>query len=408
MTASDALDHAVRLAERQIVGALAVRFRDFDIAEDAFADSCAQALESWAIEIPRDPAAWLYRVACRRALDGIRRRRTRERFLPGPHAYTPSTEDLMISRTTLIPDERLRLIFVCCHPAIAAELRAALTLRVVCGLSTAEIAHAFLVSEATMAQRLVRAKRKISAAKVPFEVPGPEAWPDRLDAVLSTLEVAYSKAHEDAAHAGPHSNYASEMLELTRTLAELLPRESGVMAFAALVRYAEARRPARLNNAGIMVPLSEQDPALWHRSLIEAGNRYLERAKSLAPIGPGILQAAIHGTWCSRRNLAEPPPWLGVLALYDAFLALRDNPIVRLNRAVALAEVKGAEAALAELSKLNESVLEDFLPYQALRADLLRRTGCAAEARQAYAAALALNPTSAERLWLEKRAHSGS
>jgi RNA polymerase sigma-70 factor, ECF subfamily len=167
---------------------------------------------------------------------------------------------------------------VCCHPAVAADGRAALTLRLVCGLSTAEIARAFLVSEPTLAQRLVRAKRKIAEAGVPFEVPGPEAWPERLDAVLSTLEVAYAKAHEDAAGAGPHAGYASETLELTRVLAELLPEEPEALALAALVRYAEARHPARLDGEGAMVPLSEQDSALWRRPLIEEADAHLGRA----------------------------------------------------------------------------------------------------------------------------------
>jgi len=309
----------------------------------------------------------------------------------------------MINRTGFIPDERLRLIFVCCHPAMAAESRAALTLRVVCGLSIAEIAHAFLVPEPTLAQRLVRAKRKITEANVPFEIPGPEAWPERLDAVLSTLEIAYAKAHEDAAGKGPHASYASEMLELTRVLADLLPREPGALALAALVRYAEARRPARVDGVGMMVPLSEQDPALWRHPLIAAADIYLDRALALGPSPPRVLQAAIHGAWCGRQSLAEPPPWSHVLEIYDALLAQSDNPVVRLNRAVALAEVKGPAAALDEVQSIAAGGLSGFLPYQVVRADLLLRTGREAEAGTAYAAALALNPTAAERLWLEKR-----
>ena len=176
----------------------------------------------------------------------------------------------MVENEALIPDERLKLIFVCCHPAMAAEARVALTLRVVCGLSTAEIAQAFLVPEPTLAQRLVRAKRKIADAGVPFEIPGKDAWEERLDAVLSTLEVAYGCAHADAAGTGPHAGYATEILDLTRVLVELLPHEAETLALAALVRYAEARRPARLDEFGAMIPLSRQDPSRWSWPLIEA------------------------------------------------------------------------------------------------------------------------------------------
>lgn len=399
-----ALDRAVREVGARIVAALAARFRDLDIAEDGFAEACARAAETWPRDgEPRDPAAWLYRVAQRGALDALRRRHIRERLPPEPEDLAPSAEDAMTDDAALIPDERLRLIFVCCHPAVAADARAALTLRLVCGLSTAEIARAFLVGEATLAQRLVRAKRKIAEAGVPFEIPGPDSWPGRLDAVLSTLEVAYAKAHEDAAGAGKHAGYASEILELTRVLAELLPAEPEALALAALVRYAEARRGARLDATGAMVPLSEQDPAFWRRPLIEAGDMYLRRAAAWAPPGPRALQAAIHAAWCARKSLAEPPPWPRVLALYDALLACRDDPVVRLNRAVALAEVAGAATALAEVEALDARALGDFLPYQAVRADLLRRVGQAEPARAAYDAALALNPTPAERRWLEAR-----
>src|SRR5262249_25306189 len=230
-----ALARVARRDGGRIVAALAARFRDLDIAEDAFAEACLRAAEAWPADGgPRDPAAWLFRVAERTALDALRRRRTRERLVPDPPEPEPSAEDAMLDDSNLIPDERLRLIFVCCHPAVAVEARAALTLRLVCGLSTEEIARAFLLAEPTLAQRLVRAKRKIADAGIAFEVPGPDAWPERLDAVLSTLEVAYAKAHEDAAGAGPHAGYASEILELTRVLAELLPDEPETSAFAAL------------------------------------------------------------------------------------------------------------------------------------------------------------------------------
>ena len=399
-----ALDHVVRAARGRILAALAARYRDLDLAEEAFAEACARAAALWPVQgEPRDGAAWLYRVAQRQALDALRRRRVRRDAPIDPPEPEPTAEAAMTDDARLIPDERLRLIFVCCHPAIAAEARAALTLRLVCGLTTAEIARAFITPEATLAQRLVRAKRKIAEAGVPFEIPGPDAWAERLDAVLTTLEIAYAKAHEDAAGASPHAGYAAEMLDLTRVLTELLPREADALAFAALVRYAEARRPARLDEDGAMVPLSEQDPALWRRPMIAEAEPLLRRAAALDPASPRVLQAAIHGAWCARPDLATPPPWRDVLALYDALLARRDDAVVRLNRAVALAEVEGPAAALAEVEALDGEALAGFAAYQAVRADLLRRTGRLAEAAQALGEALALAPGPAERLWLGRR-----
>jgi RNA polymerase sigma-70 factor, ECF subfamily len=401
------LERAARASGGRVIAALAARFRDLDLAEEAFADACLRAAEAWTGEadMPRDPAAWLYRVAQRSALDRLRRQRTRASFEPDPQEPAPTAEDVMVDDGRLIPDERLRLIFVCCHPAVAIDARAALTLRLVCGLSTAEIARAFLLQESTLAQRLVRAKRKIAEAGIGFEVPGREAWPERLDAVLSTLEVAYAKAHEDAAGAGQHAGYAEEMLSLTRTLADMLPHEPEALALAATVRFAEARRPGRLDDGGAMVPLSEQDPASWRRPLIEEGQDFLRRAGAAGEAGPRTVQAAIHAAWCSRRSLDQPAPWRRVLALYDLLLVLRDDAIVRLNRAVAVAEVLGAEAAASELEGL-EAEMQGFLPYHAVQADIARRLGRFSEARAAYDAALTLGPGPAERLWLMRRRDS--
>lgn len=387
-----------------MIAALAAKFRDLDLAEEAFADACLKAAEVWPRDgEPRDPAAWLYSVAQRRALDMLRRRGVRTRLVPDPPQPPPSAEDVMTDDASLIPDERLRLIFVCCHPAVAPESRAALTLRLVCGLSSQEIARAFLLPEPTLAQRLVRAKRKIAEAGVPFEVPGPEAWPERIGAVLSTLEIAYAKAHEDAAGAAQHAGYAQEMLNLTAVLVELLPNEPECLAFAALVRCAEARRPARLDDSGAMTPLSEQDPVLWRRPLIDEAERLLHAAARLGRPGARQLQAAIHGAWCSRASLDEPAPWLVVLALYDALLTWRDDAVVRLNRAVAVAEVSGPAQALAEIDALDAAALRDFGPFHAVRADLLARLGRGGEAVAAYDRALTLEPGPAEQLWLERR-----
>lgn len=397
------LDQTAREAGGRIVAALAAAFRDLDLAEEAYAEACARAAAVWPDAPPLDPAAWLYATARRCALDMVRRRNIRRNTAldtPEPEA---SVEDILASDARLIPDERLRLIFVCCHPAVAAEARAALTLRLVCGLSAPEIARAFLVAEPAMFQRLTRAKKKIAEAGVSFEVPGPEAWPERLAAVLSTLEVAYARAHEDAAGTGRHAGYAREMLDLTAVLAELLPDEPECLAFAALVRFAEARRPARLDAEGAMVPLSEQDPKLWNRPLIAEADALLRAAARLNRPGPRQLRAALHGVWCVRRSLAEPPPWSAALALYDLLLSWREDPFVRINRVVVLGEIAGPAAALAEIEALDAARLDDFQPFHAVRADLLARLGRQEEALAAYDRALDMAPGPAERLWLIRK-----
>ena len=281
------LDKTFREVGARIRSAIAARYRDLDLAEEAFADACLKAARSWEVSgTPKDPAGWLYRTADRSAIDLLRRRHTRRTLLPDAPEVEPSEEDRLASDDAIIPDERLKLIFVCCHPAVAPDSRAALTLRLVCGLELSEIADAFLVSETTLAQRLVRAKRKIMEAGVRFEVPAPEHWSERLFAVLSTLEIAYSKAHQDAAGTGRHADFGTEMLKLSALLADMLPGEAEVLALAATIRFAEARRPARLSPEGVMIPLSEQDPTRWDRELIDDARKYCGRALSLTGPGP--------------------------------------------------------------------------------------------------------------------------
>ena len=399
-----ALERVFREASGRIIAALAARFRDLSLAEDSFSEACLRALRAWPEHsLPNDPAAWLYRVAERIALDALARARIRQRHVLEVREPEPSAEDVMMDASNVIPDERLRLIFVCCHPAVSPDARAALTLRLVCGLTVVEIARAFLVDETTLAQRLVRAKRKIAEAGVAFEVPPPEYWPERLEAVFSTIEVAYSKAHEDAAGSGAYAEFAAEMLHLSRLLIDLLPEAGEAYALAALIHYAEARRPARANAEGIMIPLSEQDPKLWRRDLIEQADAMLAQAKGLASVSARTLQADLQSAWCARRNLNDPAPWPLVLSLYDRLLAVRDDPVVRLNRIVALAEVEGTEAALSELHALDGVKLAKFAPYQAVRAELLTRAGNAHEARGAYESILALEPPLAERRWLGRQ-----
>ncbi len=399
---SDPLDAVFRAASGRIIAALAARFRNLDLAEEALAEACTRAAAAWRRESPRDPAAWLYRVAERIALDRLRAAGVRaSTVLPDPEP-DPTPEQLMLDASP-IPDQRLALIFTCCHPAIHADARAALTLRLVCGLATAEIARAFLVPEATLAQRLVRARRKIARAGIGYGIPGPDAWPDRLDAVLSTIEIAYAHAHADGAGSGRHAGYAAEMLGITATLATMLPGEAEILALAATIRFAEARRPARIDADGVMVPLSDQGPARWDAALIAEGRRYFAAAVQIGPRRPRVIAALIHAEWCARASLDQPPPWRNILTIYNALLTLRDDAITRLNRAVALAEVAGPAAALDEVDALAAPALAHFLPYHATRADLLHRLGLNDAARAAYAAALALEPGAAERAWLEQR-----
>jgi RNA polymerase sigma-70 factor (ECF subfamily) len=398
------LEAIFRQSGGRVVSALAAGFRDLDLAEEAFAEACVRAVERWEDHPPADPAAWLYSVARRWSLDRLRRRATAGRHRPDDPDPVPTPEDQLMALDTPIPDERLRLIFICCHPAVAPDARAALTLRTVCGLTTAEIATAFLMSEATLAQRLVRAKRKIAEAGVPFEVPGPDRWPERMDAVLSTLEVAYAQAHADAALSGPHADYAREILGLTDLLARLAPCDGEVQALAATVRFAEARRPARLDASGALRPLAQQDVRDWDAALIDQAERYLAAASALAhqtrrPPGPRAIQAAIHAAHCARRD-SGVTPWRAILGLYDALLTHRDDAVIRTNRAVALAEVRGPGAALDELDTLP---VPAWLPWQAARAEMLVHLNRHDEAIQAFDAALSLAPSPAERLFLIAR-----
>lgn len=385
-------------AQPRVVAALAARFRDLDLAEEAFAEACAAAVAAWRTEPPRDAAAWLWRAAFRKALDLKRRARTRSNALHDPPEPAPTPEDDLMALDQPIPDERLRLIFVCCHPALAPESRAALTLKVVCGLSTERLARAFLVAEPAMLQRITRAKRKIAGAGVPFEVPGREAWPERLGAVLASLEIAYAQAYEDAALAGETAPFAAEVLRLSGLLAELMPDEPEVLALAALVRYAEARRPARLDDFGAMVPIGKQDVRQWRRPMIEEGLALLDRAAAFGRTGPYQLLAAIHGAHLSRLETGVTP-WPAIVSLYDALVLLRPGPVTAVNRAVAVGEAQGADAGLAALPEAM-----DWLPWHVARGHLLKMAGRTAEARDAIRAALAMNPPPAERLFLERQA----
>jgi RNA polymerase sigma-70 factor (ECF subfamily) len=399
-----ALERVFRAASGRIIAVLAARYRSLALAEDAFSEACLRALRAWPQSgVPEDPAAWLYRAASRVILDALRQQSVRERHSIIEPPPEPSPEALLLDDSQVIPDERLRLILICCHPAVAQDARAALTLRLVCGLTATEIARAFLVEEATLAQRLVRAKRKIAEAGVSFELPPPQLWPERLESVLSTLEIAYSRAHEDASGTAARAHFAAEVLHLTSLLVQLLPGESEAYAVAALVRYSEARRPARLDADGLMVPLSDQDPRLWSRERIAEADALLARSAELGPPTARLFQAELQRAWCVRHTLSEPPPWRRILGIYDQLVQHRDDPFVRINRAVAVAEVTGPETALRELDLLDGQKLAGFTPYHAVRADFLARLGRRAEARAAYEAVLSLDPPPAEERWIRRK-----
>lgn len=398
------LDQTFRQTGGRVISALAASFRDLDLAEEAFAEACARAVEKWSDAPPADPAAWLYAVARRWALDRFRRRATVAAWRPDDAPPAPTPEDQVMAMDDPIPDERLRLIFVCCHPAVAPDARAALTLRTVCGLTTAEVATAFLLPEPTLAQRLVRAKGKIAEAGVPFDIPAPDRWPERMDAVLSTLEVGYAQAHADAALAGPHADFAREMLHLTDLLARLVPQDPEVLALAATVRFTEARRPARLAADGAMTPLADQDVRDWNGELCVHAERLLSSAAALAhrnrhPPGARALQAAIHAVHADRRR-SGLTDWRAVVGLYDALLTQRDDPVIHTNRAIAVSELQGPAAALPLLDAAPQP---DWLPWRAARADMLARLGRESEAVAEYDAALALQPSPAEALFLAAR-----
>jgi RNA polymerase sigma-70 factor (ECF subfamily) len=387
-------------ARPRVVAALAAQLRDLDAAEEAFAGAAERCLSL--AEPPQDVAAWLFVAGKRRALDTIRKAAAEVRSTEALAQVSDMAEILQLPEP--IPDERLRLLFICCHPAIAAEARAALALKVICGLPVEAIARLFLVSEATMFQRITRAKAKVREAGIPFELPPRAQWPERLGAVLLALELAFTAAYADAGgelSAVLAEDLGAEVERLALLVAELLPQEPEALGFAALVMLARSRKGARLDAEGAMVPLSRQDVAKWGYARIELAQTYMERAARLGRSGPCQVMAAIQLTH-ARRAFDGVVDWGAVLRLYDVLLALRPSPMVALSRALALAQVEGAEAGLAALDALPAERLALARPWHVARADLLAKAGRAAEARAALDAALALEPPRAERLWLEK------
>jgi RNA polymerase sigma-70 factor (ECF subfamily) len=380
------LERAFRDQWGRVLAALIGFLGDFDLAEEAAQEAFAVAAERWARDgVPSDPGAWLVTTARNRAIDRIRRDRTlaaKTRLLE-----VPETTEHPVDETTF-PDERLELVFTCCHPALATEAQVALTLRTLGGLTTGEIARAFLVPEPTMYQRLVRAKRKIKAAGIPFRVPPDHLLPDRLAAVLAVVYLIFNEGY-----AG-RGDLAAEAIRLGRALAELMPDEPEVHGLLAIMLLHDARREARFSD-GELVLLADQDRSLWDAAQIDAGRAALDRALALRGRGPYVVQAAI-----ASLHVDEPHDWPQIAALYGELARLTDSPIVELNRAVAVAEAEGPEAGLAIVDRLD---LDGYRYLHSTRGELLRRLDRTEEAREAYRRALALADDDAERRLLERR-----
>ena len=392
---TQALDRLAREDRGRLMSALIARLQDFQLAEDALQDAMESAVSHWGRSgIPSSPLGWLLRVAYRKALDRIRSRRTAERagdsllVLAGGEAYEAETDK--------IPDERLRLVFTCCHPALEQKSQVALTLRVVAGLSTAQIARAFLDQEATMGQRLSRAKAKIAAARIRYAVPEPAEWPERLAAVLAVIYLVFNAGYSAGPQAG--SDLVQEALYLCALLDRLRPGEAEIEGCLALLVISHARRAARTDAGGQTIPLGRQQRALWKRDEIAAGVAVLERALARRTLGPYQLKAAIAACHCE----SDQSDWAQIALLYDRLLAHEPTPVVRLNRAVAHAEAGALDAALAELEELAPG-LQDYQPFFAAQAELLVRKGLHARARAAYERALALAPSEADAAWLASR-----
>jgi RNA polymerase sigma-70 factor (ECF subfamily) len=402
---TDAITQAHHEEWARVVASLTRRFGDLDIAEEAAAEAFATAVERWPADgVPPNPGAWLTTTANRKAIDRIRRENKRG----GKHKEAQLVhDDNPPEPLGAIDDERLRLIFTCCHPALAIQARVALTLRMVAGLTVPEIARAFLVAETAMEQRITRAKAKIKAARIPYRVPSAEDLPARVAGVLAVLFLVFNEGYLAT---GPGTDpvrhdLTAEAIRLTRLIRALLPDDGEVAGLLALMLLTEARRTARVSASGELVPLGEQDRGAWDAALIDEGHRLVRErlAAAAAGVAPGRYQilAAISAVHTSAPDV-RATDWSQVVALYDQLVRLDPSPVIALNRAIALAELDGPELALAAVDRL-EPRLAGYHAYHVTRADLLRRLGRSQQSRAAYDQAIELAGNTAETAYLTRR-----
>lgn len=403
---SAALDALYRSESGRVLATLVRLLGDLDLAEEAMHEAFAAALESWPqTGIPEKPRPWLISTARFKAIDVIRRRARFDGVQKDLTLWIESRAQSGFLSDGEIEDDRLRLIFTCCHPALPLEAQVALTLREICGLSTEQIARAFLLAPSALAQRLVRAKAKIREAAIPYEVPAPQELPARLGAVLHVIYLVFNEGYSAAAGKDvTRADLTGEAIRLGRLLSELLP-DSEVHGLLALMLLQESRRAARTSATGDLILLQDQDRSLWNREQIVEGTAWLEKSRNSQPLGAYTLQAAIAAVH-ARADSPAATDWRQIVSFYDQLLSIQSSPVVLLNRAVAISMCDGPEAALSQIDAVLEHPdLANYYLAHSARADMCRRLGRTAEAKSSYERALALTQQEPERLFLQARIH---